>query len=199
MSDFQQNCRPSCLNHSAFFSRGRCSREKTNFCIWLSHCQLNAYVYSLPNREKQGQLIPHTVPEFNHISIKNQPGQYQKRPWKRYSSTCERRMSTSWITEVIAKSSNPFILCWVPSAWIKYRLYSLFSELHRKSCQMPDWNSRWKATTSILWNFTTPSEPTILSVKEDPRLPKELFIELKDREDVVGIVVFPSTPRNWKM
>ena len=80
-SDFPQNCSSSCLNHSVFFSRDHCSREKSNlFFHWLSHCQQNAYVYSFPNTEKQGQLIPHPVPEFNHISINNQPAQYQERP-----------------------------------------------------------------------------------------------------------------------
>ena len=39
---------------------------------------------------------------------------------------------------------------------------------------------------------------TILNGKEDPRLPKQSFNELKDRDDVVEIVVFPYTPRNRK-
>ena len=40
---------------------------------WLSQCQENAYVYSFPNTEKQGQLIPHLVPTTKQVNIKNAP------------------------------------------------------------------------------------------------------------------------------
>ena len=41
-------------------------------------------------------------------------------------------------------------------------------------------------------------KPTILSSEEDPRLPKQIFNEVKDRDDIVEIFVFPHTPRNRK-
>ena len=44
----------------------------------------------------------------------------------------------------------------------------------------------------------SPLQPKILSVKEDPRLLKQIFIELKDRDDIVEIVVFKYTPINRK-
>ena len=42
---------------------------------------------------------------------------------------------------------------------------------------------------------TPPLKTTILSGKEDPWLPEQIFNELKDRDGVVEIVVFLHTPR----
>ena len=41
-------------------------------------------------------------------------------------------------------------------------------------------------------------KPKILSGKGDPRLPKQIFNQLKNRDDIVEIVVFSYTPRNRK-
>ena len=197
-SEFPQNCSPSCLNHSGFFSWHHCAREKSNFFRhWLTQCQQNVFVYSLPNTGKTDNFfltlslsLTISVSKTNQVKIKNVP---ENVTFEVVEEGYRQIGLHKLLRKVVFLSADAEFLQFMSNTDSIDSFLNFMGNHVKYLIEAADVGQQHQSS-----EISSTPETYISSCLGDPRLPKRTFNEVKDWDVIVDILVFQYRPWNIK-